>query len=77
MGKDSSFPGDRTQALGAVKEMLRYLGENEKREGLRLTPERVLNSWNTLFGGYLQDPSGLFYLFLKRRSLSPQTRSSF
>lgn len=39
-----------------VRAMLRAIGENPKREGLRDTPKRVVKSWLDLYAGYKQRP---------------------
>ncbi len=57
------FPGDKNKALDAVTQMLQYLGENPAREGLQHTPERMVKSWDRLFGGYLIDPKDMFTVF--------------
>lgn len=46
----------REQALEAVKTMLLYIGEDQEREGLLDTPQRVVRSWEKLYGGYQQRP---------------------
>ncbi len=40
-----------------VQGMLRGIGEDPDREGLRDTPKRVVESWKELYGGYQQDPA--------------------
>ncbi|MDD5676065.1 MAG: GTP cyclohydrolase I, partial [Chitinivibrionales bacterium] len=40
----------------AVKAILKHIGENPKREGLRDTPMRVRKSFEFLTQGYKQDP---------------------
>jgi GTP cyclohydrolase I len=57
------FPGDKEKVKLALKEILNYLGENTDREGLKDTPERMLKSWDRIFGGYLQDPEDMFTTF--------------
>ena len=39
-----------------VSEMLRRIGENPKREGLRDTPKRIVKSWSEIYAGYKIDP---------------------
>ncbi|MBP9674764.1 MAG: GTP cyclohydrolase I FolE [Bacteriovoracaceae bacterium] len=63
MQTKKKFPGDAEQAKKAVGEILKYLGENKDREGLRHTPDRVVRSWDRLFGGYSQDPESIFTFF--------------
>lgn len=46
----------RDEVIENIKEILIYLGENPKREGLKNTPERMIKSWNKLLGGYNRDP---------------------
>ncbi len=44
------------QALDHVRALLRYIGEDDEREGLKDTPKRVLKAMDEHFGGYTQDP---------------------
>ncbi|MES2214457.1 MAG: GTP cyclohydrolase I FolE [Pseudomonadota bacterium] len=44
-------------AEDAIKTLLRYIGENPEREGLKLTPERVIRSYDELFRGYKENVS--------------------
>ena len=46
-----------------IREMIREIGEDPHREGLDNTPERVIKSWDKLYGGYNQDPANLFTTF--------------
>ncbi len=57
------FPGNREEAKKGVEAILKYIGENIEREGLRETSERVVKSWDRMFGGYLQDPKEIFTTF--------------
>lgn len=43
---------DRAQAEEAVRTLLRYIGENPKREGLLDTPARVVRAYDEFFDGY-------------------------
>lgn len=42
----------KEEALLAVETMLRYIGEDPWREGLKDTPKRIVRSWEKLYGGY-------------------------
>ncbi len=53
----------RPQALEAVDTLLRYIGENPEREGLIETPERVIKSYDEIFGGYKMEPSRILKTF--------------
>lgn len=48
---------DREEAAEAVRTLIRWVGEDPLREGLRGTPERVLKAYEEFFAGYSQDPS--------------------
>ncbi len=43
------------QAKDAVRTLLRFIGENPEREGLKQTPSRVIKSFKELYSGYTQD----------------------
>ena len=47
----------------AVRVLLRFLGDDPEREGLRETPARVLRSYEELFAGYSQDPAFVMKVF--------------
>ena len=44
------------EAEEAVRTLLRYIGDDPDREGLRDTPRRVVKSYAELYGGYQNDP---------------------
>jgi len=44
------------EAMGFVRGMLEYIGEDVNREGLRETPARVLSAMAEHFSGYKEDP---------------------
>lgn len=46
-----------------LRSILRYIGENPDREGLLDTPNRIIRSWDTMYGGYKQDAAD----FLKKQ----------
>jgi GTP cyclohydrolase IA len=46
----------RAEAEAAVRTLLRYIGEDADREGLRDTPMRVIKAYEELFAGYKQAP---------------------
>lgn len=45
----------REQALEAVRTLLRYIGDDPEREGLRETPDRVVRSFDHIYSGYRKD----------------------
>lgn len=55
-GKNEAGGVSQDDALQAVRTILRYIGEDPDREGLRETPLRVVKSWQRIYGGYLQKP---------------------
>jgi len=58
-----TFPGDKVLAREQLRSLLEYLGEDPEREGLKRTPERILGSWERIFGGYLIDVKDVFTTF--------------
>ena len=44
------------QALEAVKTLIKWAGDNPKREGLVDTPKRVIKAYEEFFAGYSEDP---------------------
>lgn len=46
----------RSEAETAVRTLLRWLGDNPDREGLRATPGRVARAYEEYFAGYRTDP---------------------
>lgn len=51
------------QAEAAIRTLLRFMGEDPKREGLLETPARVIKSYQELFAGYGQDSNDIFKTF--------------
>lgn len=56
-----TFPWERQHPMegdasieDSIVRILQYLGEDTKREGLVMTPKRVVRSWKELFAGYNQ-----------------------
>lgn len=49
----------RKEAEEAVRTLLRWAGDDPKREGLVGTPERVVRSYEEFFAGYCTDPEEL------------------
>ena len=46
----------RADAEDAVRTLLRYIGENPERDGLKKTPKRVIGAFEEFFVGYSEDP---------------------
>lgn len=57
---DSSKKDDVRQSIVKI---LNYLGENPNREGLSDTPDRMIRSWEKIFGGYNQCPKEMLTTF--------------
>lgn len=47
----------------AIRHFFKYIGDDPNREGLSETPERVMRSWDKLFGGYRQNPDDIMTVF--------------
>lgn len=57
MGKyDFDEANEVEEAQLAIKDLLRYIGEDPEREGLRETPARVAKAWKEWTKGYGQSP---------------------
>ena len=56
MTKETSRPS-REEAEAAVHTLLRWIGEDADRAGLRKTPKRVVSAFGDYFAGYAQDPA--------------------
>lgn len=46
----------RAEAEEAVRTLLRWAGDDPKREGLLATPDRVVRAYEEIFHGYAEDP---------------------
>lgn len=49
----------RAEAEAAVRTLIRWAGDDPKREGLLGTPGRVARAFEEYFGGYASNPSGI------------------
>ena len=47
----------RSEAEAAVEVLLRWIGDDPSREGLRDTPERVVRAWEEFCVGYKEEPA--------------------
>jgi GTP cyclohydrolase I len=56
MAKKKRGTVTRDAAEAAVQTLLRWAGEDPRREGLRETPKRVVNAYRDWFSGYSNDP---------------------
>ena len=45
------------EAEEAIKTIIKWIGENPEREGLKSTPKRVIKAFKEYFQGYHEDPS--------------------
>lgn len=52
-----------SDAFQAVRTLLRYIGEDPNREGLKETPLRVVQAYDEMFSGYSQDPADVIKTF--------------
>jgi GTP cyclohydrolase IA len=71
--KKKQFPGNPEEMKKSLRQIFEYLGEDPNRGGLSRTPERILKSWDKLFGGYLQNASEVLTTF-KEDDLLPHTQ---
>lgn len=59
MADDSNTRPSSAEAEEAVRVLLRFIGEDPERSGLRRTPARVLGCYEEWYGGYSQDPAAI------------------
>lgn len=52
-----------TEPADNVRRLLQYIGDDPQREGLLETPQRVVKSYEQIFGGYNQDPQSHMKVF--------------
>src|SRR5487761_2147752 len=57
MPKPKKTAVTQAQAEAAVRTLLRWAGDDPKREGLRDTPTRVVRAYREWFSGYTVDPA--------------------
>lgn len=55
--KDGQMIPSETHAQAAVRVLLRYIGEDPNRDGLRDTPKRVLKALSEMTSGMIEDPA--------------------
>jgi GTP cyclohydrolase I len=63
LGKTRAELTDFSEAVEAVRTLLRFIGEDVDREGLRDTPVRFLKAWAEWSKGYQLDPKGILKTF--------------
>lgn len=51
------------EVYGAIRTILKYIGEDPDREGLKETPARIIKSYAELYSGYDQIPADVFKVF--------------
>ena len=56
MDKFDPTSAENMQAMAHVRALLKFIGEDPDREGLRETPMRVIKSFQEHFAGYMADP---------------------
>jgi GTP cyclohydrolase IA len=52
-------PPTREEAEAAVRTLIRWAGDDPRREGLAETPRRVARAFEELFAGYRENPAGI------------------
>lgn len=57
------FPWEKSDIKDSVTNILTHIGENPRRDGLIDTPNRVIKSWEQLYGGYKTNIQNIFKTF--------------
>lgn len=53
----------KEELVKSIRNIIEHIGDDPYREGLLDTPERVIKSFDTLYGGYKQDPADVVKIF--------------
>ena len=56
-GPKAELVVDRDAAEAAVRALIKWIGEDPDREGLKETPDRVVRAFEEFFAGYRDDPA--------------------
>ena len=56
-GPKAELVVDRDAAEAAVRALIKWIGEDPNREGLKETPDRVVRAFEEFFAGYRDDPA--------------------
>ncbi|MBP5295969.1 MAG: GTP cyclohydrolase I FolE [Bacteriovoracaceae bacterium] len=59
--------------MKALQSMMKAVGDDPDREGLRASPRRILRSWQRLYGGYQQKPEDILTTF-EEKELFPHNQ---
>jgi GTP cyclohydrolase I len=51
------------ESLDSLRRIIAAIGDDPKREGLEMTPVRIIESWKELYKGYKEDPQHLITTF--------------
>jgi len=46
-----------------IKDIIKFIGDDPNREGLKETPNRMINSWKEMFKGYTRNPEDVLKVF--------------
>jgi GTP cyclohydrolase I len=60
---EKGTPFNMIDAIPILKDLISFIGDDPKREGLEETPARIANSYTDLFKGYRQNPKNVFKTF--------------
>ena len=56
---------DKAKIKKAVKDIIRAIGEDPEREGLKGTPDRIAQMYEEIFGGITADPDDVIKVFFE------------
>lgn len=59
MRKKNLLVPTKIEMTSFIERFFRYIGEDPNREGLQVTPNRVIRSWKELYSGYSQGPKDI------------------
>ncbi len=63
--KRSTSQNSKNKIEKSLQDIIKHIGDNPHREGLKETPKRMLNSYKEMFSGYKQKPESVLKTFIE------------
>lgn len=61
--KRSTSQNSKNKIEKSLQDIIKHIGDNPHREGLKETPKRMINSWKEMFSGYKEKPENVLKIF--------------
>lgn len=63
--KRSATQNSKNKIEKSLQDIIKHIGDNPHREGLKETPKRMMNSYKEMFSGYKQKPESVLKTFIE------------